>query len=365
MTGLAGGSVIGLSAATLLLFNGDIMGASGIVSTTVLSAKKVFNDESQLWKPVFISSFLLTSSLMLGPSAATDVLVEANAMRIPYPSDAAFVIGGMCVGLGTKLSNGCTSGHGVCGLGRRSMRSLTAVLSFLSSAMTTAYVTSPAVPWSSWTSFLRLDFSDYGTADDRASTSLGFFFTSLFVVPTMIATARTMNKTNNGNDNKESKTKNSMSKCSIAAVSGSMFAAGLAISNMVLRSKLYGFLDVVLGIQNGDWDPTLMTVLGGAFVISTISYEFVKGYGMLNLPFARETPISICPSKEDEKEPQFRIPTNKVIDRKLILGASIFGIGWGISLYCPGPALFLAATGDKAMLLKWIPGYLLGAFLGQ
>lgn len=102
----------------------------------------------------------------------------------------------------------------------------------------------------------------------------------------------------------------------IALISGLLFGLGLSISQMVDRQRVIGFLDFA-----GKWDVTLAFVLGGAVGITLITFRFI-----LKL-------------KKPIFDSQFYLPTRKDIDTPLILGAIIFGIGWGISGYCPGPAV--------------------------
>lgn len=128
VSGLAGGLLIGLSAAVLLAFNGRIAGISGILSGSLGGATDVS------WRRLFIFGMLLGGGLY-----------EYGLASAPTPaadfSPWAMLVGGLLVGFGTRLGNGCTSGHGVCGLGRLSVRSLVAVLTFLSTAMVTVFIT--------------------------------------------------------------------------------------------------------------------------------------------------------------------------------------------------------------------------------
>ncbi|AFZ46945.1 protein of unknown function DUF395 YeeE/YedE [Cyanobacterium stanieri PCC 7202] len=102
----------------------------------------------------------------------------------------------------------------------------------------------------------------------------------------------------------------------IALISGLLFGLGLGISQMVDRTRVIGFLDVT-----GAWDPTLIFVLGGAVGVTAITFRF------------------ILPMRKPIFADKFYLPTRNDIDLFLILGAAIFGIGWGISGYCPGPAV--------------------------
>lgn len=120
---------------------------------------------------------------------------------------------------------------------------------------------------------------------------------------------------------------------------GLLFGAGLALSGMTDPAKVLGFLDVA-----GQWDPALIFVMGGAVCVTVIAFRFV-----LRLP----QPCLV---------ERFHLPGSQRVDAKLLAGAAIFGIGWGLAGYCPGPAL--VALG----YLQWQPlllvvGMLLGGWL--
>lgn len=102
----------------------------------------------------------------------------------------------------------------------------------------------------------------------------------------------------------------------VALFAGILFGFGLALSEMVNPERVLNFLDLL-----GDWDPTLAFVMGGAIPVSAIGYLFV---GKRDRPFFGE---------------RFLVPDNQQIDKKLIGGAALFGMGWGIAGYCPGPAV--------------------------
>jgi uncharacterized membrane protein YedE/YeeE len=108
----------------------------------------------------------------------------------------------------------------------------------------------------------------------------------------------------------------------LALLAGLIFGLGLSLSQMIDRDRVLGFLDVT-----GDWDPTLLFVLAGAVAVTVISFRFV---------LRQSQPVFA------EK---FRLPTRQDIDAPLVIGAAIFGIGWGIAGYCPGPALTALVLG--------------------
>jgi uncharacterized protein len=108
----------------------------------------------------------------------------------------------------------------------------------------------------------------------------------------------------------------------ISLLAGLLFGLGLGISQMIDRDRVLGFLDV-----SGVWDPTLVFVLAGAVTVTVIAFRFV---------LRRPHPILAD---------TFQLPTKKEIDRPLIVGAVLFGIGWGIAGYCPGPGIVALVLG--------------------
>ncbi|SRR5713101_2888069 len=116
---LLGGVIIGSAAALLLLFNGRICGISGIFGG-LLSAKR----DDTLWR------FLFVAGLLAGGIVLRFFYPQAFNIKIDY-SASTIVLAGLLVGIGTRMGSGCTSGHGVCGIGRLSPRSLVASLIFM------------------------------------------------------------------------------------------------------------------------------------------------------------------------------------------------------------------------------------------
>jgi len=109
-----------------------------------------------------------------------------------------------------------------------------------------------------------------------------------------------------------------LTKSHLAAfLSGLVFATGLVLSGMTQPEKVIGFLRVTR-----DWDPSLAFVMIGAILVHSLAYHlWLKG------------------KKQPILAPTFNIPTNKKIDGRLLLGASLFGLGWGLGGFCPGPAV--------------------------
>ena len=105
-------------------------------------------------------------------------------------------------------------------------------------------------------------------------------------------------------------------------IAGILFGVGLTGSEMVDPARVSGFLDIA-----GAWDPTLLLVMGGALAVTLPAFTLIQ---------KRERPLFID---------KFSLPTKNDLDWKLISGAVLFGIGWGISGFCPGPALSALVTG--------------------
>ncbi|TZF89697.1 DUF6691 family protein [Cognatilysobacter lacus] len=131
-----------------------------------------------------------------------------------------------------------------------------------------------------------------------------------------------------------------MKPVSLAALaSGALFGVGLAMSGMTDARRVLGFLDVF-----GDFDPTLMFVLGGAVATTMLLFRFVLRRGS---PVLGDT---------------FHLSNLRHVDRRLLAGAAIFGVGWGIAGYCPGPAL--AGLGVASVEALWfVPAMLAGLLL--
>lgn len=125
----------------------------------------------------------------------------------------------------------------------------------------------------------------------------------------------------------------------IAFCAGLIFAAGLALSGMMAPRKVQGFLDIgaLFGWGGSVWDPSLAFVMGGALAVSLVAFASAK---------SQKTPWQAG---------HFELPTRRDIDGKLIAGAVLFGVGWGIAGYCPGPALASLLTGGADILFFVVP----------
>ena len=120
-------------------------------------------------------------------------------------------------------------------------------------------------------------------------------------------------------------------------MAGLIFGLGLYLSGMTNPAKVLAFLDLA-----GGWDPSLALVMAGALVVSSIAFYF-----------ARHRQVSLLGAP-------FQMPTNRKIDRRLVLGSLLFGMGWAIAGLCPGPALALLLTGHWQVVV-----FTLGMLVGM
>jgi len=121
-----------------------------------------------------------------------------------------------------------------------------------------------------------------------------------------------------------------------ALAAGLLFGLGLTVSGMINPAKVLGFLDIA-----GHWDPSLLFVLGGAVVTATIGFRLVQ---------RRQAPLF---------DGRFHLPAASGINAQFILGAALFGIGWGLVGFCPGPAIS-ALLADGWQVALFVAATLLG-----
>jgi hypothetical protein len=124
-------------------------------------------------------------------------------------------------------------------------------------------------------------------------------------------------------------------------VIGLLFGVGLVVSGMADPAKVLNFVDVF-----GTWDPSLAFVMGGAVVVAFVGYRLV---------FSRTHPLL---------DDAFHLPTRKSIDGRLLLGAAIFGAGWGLGGFCPGPALTALGLAQPGTL-AFLPAMFIGLWLAR
>jgi uncharacterized membrane protein YedE/YeeE len=262
-------------------------------------------------------------------------------------------LAGILVGFGTKLSNGCTSGHGLCGLARLSIRSFVAVVTFLVAGLAIATIIYHAgglgpftqARYSSTIHYDHMITSNICIALGIILPFLGLYFRIRAANASVKDTQPINTDKVNGSNNFERLTSNSyfIKDQFIVFLVGLIFGAGLLVAGMVRRSNIIMFL--ALG---PDWNPSLLFVLGAGVVINLIFFTYM---------------IRVM------KEPLFGEklfnPNNNVIDIRLIGGAVCFGLGWGIGGLCPGPGIMQTPIFTVDVHLIWFPFFFLGQFIAN
>lgn len=132
-----------------------------------------------------------------------------------------------------------------------------------------------------------------------------------------------------------------MQRSILAGIVGLIFGTGIAFSGMANPAKVLNFFDIA-----GTWDPSLAFVMGGALLVTAIGYRFV---------FKRDKPVW---------EAKFHLPANRKLDTPLIVGSAVFGIGWGISGFCPGGAIPALGLGE-ASAWAFVGSMLIGIFAAR
>jgi uncharacterized membrane protein YedE/YeeE len=122
-------------------------------------------------------------------------------------------------------------------------------------------------------------------------------------------------------------------------VVGFIFALGLGLSGMTQPQKVVAFLDVF-----GAWDPSLMFVMLGSIIVHFISYKLIR---------KRTSPLL---------SPDWHVPTKREITKPLVFGALMFGVGWGLAGYCPGPAVTSLSTFDSRTLI-FVASMIVGMYI--
>lgn len=312
---ILGGLSIGLLAVAQLAIGGRVLGISGAVRGIVSAPLAM--DRNQVFRYLFVCG-LLAGGILLPylPGGATATAASLSASRV--------ATAGLLVGVGTSLSNGCTSGHGICGMSRLSARSILSTCIFM-------LFGALAVSLLSGAQSVGLPAGFIVPAVDQALTKLatGVFYSTVAFLGAVTAAI------------KASASDGGKSVPALENVAnfgtGVLFALGLAVSGMLDAGKVIGFLSIL----SGTWDASLAFVMGGALCVSLPLYQLVLSKFGMRQPLACDA---------------FNLPSTKEITTSLVTGSAIFGVGWGLAGVCPGPALanlngLFVATMAVGMLL--------------
>eukprot|EP00210_Caulerpa_lentillifera_P008091 g7725.t1 len=293
-----GGTLLGAAASAKLALTGRVLGISGI-------AKGLIRGDFEPWRLAFLSG--LTTGALIACE-----LHSSTSLHLPY-SFTRVATSGFLVGFGTSVGNGCTSGHGICGNARLSIRSLVYTCVFMVSGMVTATLmeTADVLGATKWPELVLPSRSFMWSASLLTLITL----VSL-VLPLIISLITKKSEEVSGAKS------NGFLDCLSEFVSGGVFATGLYLSGMTQPSKVAAFLSPL----SPAFDPSLLCVMGGALLITTPSFYWILKKGDLK-------------NKRPFFGDGFQVPVNKMVDWKLVIGGVVFGAGWGLGGICPGPAL--------------------------
>eukprot|EP00933_Yihiella_yeosuensis_P009053 TRINITY_DN11483_c0_g1_i2.p1 TRINITY_DN11483_c0_g1~~TRINITY_DN11483_c0_g1_i2.p1 ORF type:complete len:399 (-),score=85.54 TRINITY_DN11483_c0_g1_i2:70-1266(-) len=288
-----GGLLVGLSAALAYLVDGKITGISGILGPFLRAAFTRNFDSGCVWKGLFLLGLIIggCANLALNRDHAFPNAQDFSPLR--------YAIAGLAVGAGTRAGRGCTSGHGICGLPRFSLRSWIAVPCFMAVAAATVAITrhglkvDDAGPWE----VAQLQWPPKWQFPLGSVIASGILSAASIFSPVKVQ------------------------KYLTPLSCGIIFGLGLGCSGMTSQAKVLDFLDF-----GGTWDPSLAFVMGCGLCVSFPVYFWSErgGQGKERTPLAAE---------KFEKPPKYGNYGT------LIFGATSFGLGWGLIGICPGPAV--------------------------
>jgi len=312
---LLGGLILGTVVVGQLVVSGKVVGISGAVRGLV-------EGEKSPWRVLFVTGLLAGGALLrfgLYPDAfgAAGLVLDGGlynhvVMRLG--------LAGVLVGVGTSLGNGCTSGHGICGNARLSLRSFISTCTFMLFGAVAAAVLHTAQFEGLPAGFI------VPSVPDSSMITLG-----AGVLASAVACVVSVSSLIHVFVGKGMNRMVAMCEDVMDFAVGFFFALGLGVSGMTNTAKVAGFLSIL----SGTFDASLMFVMGGALLVALPGYQYVLRSGVLSHPLA-------CSA--------FSLPTSKEINARLLIGSALFGCGWGAAGLCPGPGLVSLAMLGKSTI---------------
>lgn len=322
-----GGLSIPIPVHALLLLNGSVLGVSGFVHRAMKG------------NPEALSGAV---GLILG--GVFVAMLENTSLPPPLLPLPKVLLSGFLVGFGTKLSNGCTSGHMISGLSRFSLRSLVATATFFITGVVTTYVFHQDLPAISTTDWSLGPIGSKLLAFQAVPLALSVLLYNLSPADTQLNPSVDEHSTLVN----RSDSSNSLLRLLAPLITGCHFALALRLSNLTDPTRVLSFL--LLPFHRA-FDPSLAFLAVGALPLNILLYHYAHG---------NERP---CLGGK------WGIPnTPGKIDVKLVVGAAIFGVGWGLTGVCPGPGLVnfgrsLVGNSNPTPFAGWLGGVALGGLL--
>ena len=326
-----GGLLIGCSAAIMLLCYGRVLGFSGIL---VQSAAPLFAAKPPaLWRV----------SMLLGLVLGGGICGAIPAGGFPAPTiesnEGVYILAGLAVGFGASVGNGCTSGHGICGLGRLSPRSFISVCTFMAAGLATsiiairgvANVDCSGVSWIAWPP---------AVPSHPAALLLGAFLPllttlALVAAATMsIRAERKLVRATKADDGAPRRLSLAWLLSELVPLCvGITSGIGLVQAGMLQQHKVRGFLNLA-----GQWDPSLGFVMGAGATVSLAAHRLAARWPQPFLLDAYAYPIT-CEFGQDPLLAAKGGGRGRRFDPSLLGGSLLFGCGWGMLGICPGPSI--------------------------
>jgi len=282
-----GGIGLSLPVHALLLLNGNVFGISGFLHRAIRGGKE---------------AAAAVSGLVLG--GAYIGLLERDGPQLLKLGIGRIALAGLLVGLGSKLSNGCTSGHMICGVSRFSLRSVVATVTFFITGVLTAQV-------------FHADLPPTRSMDWTLGPNGQVLLAMQAVISALLYSWVTSSRPSPPNESAPPKPQ-SISRILVFLATSFDFALALRSSNLSEPTRVLSFLSLPF---RSSFDPSLAFLAVGALPTSIVLYHGFRG------------------SEKPLLGGLWSIPRGGSIDLKLVGGAALFGIGWGLAGICPGPGL--------------------------
>lgn len=276
-----GGLGIPIPAHVLLLLNGNVFGVSGFMHHTIKGNKEAIAGVTGLVLGGIFIGFL---------ERANPLSMQGNLFWA--------IASGILIGIGSKMGNGCTSGHMICGLSRFSLRSITATICFFVTGAISAHLFNRRFPMSEGAVWIL----------SPASKKLLLYQAPPTLVSALLYTA---------NCSEDAKYHPTLRLLALITT-GFQFALALCVSDLTDPARVISFLLTPL---HRAFDPSLLYLAAGAIPTAAFCYHYLRGNEIPKLGG------------------DWQVPTNKSVDARLLTGASLFGLGWGMLGICPGPGL--------------------------
>jgi hypothetical protein len=312
VTALVGGLVLGVAAVGKLAITGRILGISGAL-------KGFVQGSITSWRVLF------TIGMLAGGYIAAGITPDAFDVLPATFTVTRAALGGLLVGVGAAIGNGCTSGHGICGNARLSIRSAAYTIAFMASGMAVATFTQSAAA-----AGIAAAAPPFVWPASDVSNSGALLLAS--AVLAMLGLCRA---------GQEFKQEPKAVGLAAELAAGVLFAFGLVYTGMVRPTKVIGFLSPT----HPAWDLTLAFVMGGALLIALPGFQLILTKRIITKPYC---------------ENNFSVPTSNKIDPKLLLGGLLFGAGWGLTGMCPGPAVVAAIAKPVPQVLAYVAAMMAG-----